>query len=432
MEHSYNGLKNISTIASRLKSVIETAVDGIITIDERGIIEFVNPTTCKIFEYDATELIGQNIALLMPSPHQEKHDDYLQHYRDTGIRKIIGIGREVQGKKKNGMLFPLWLSVSEVKLENKRLFIGIICDLTEQQKAERDLMVLSKTLETIALGEHSDVVSKLLLTNQQLQHEIAERKAAEQALLISKDELKRTEELLREALKKERALSELKSRFVATASHEFRTPLSNILSSASLMTHYTLTEQQEKREKHFHKIKSNITLLMSVLDDFLSLSRLEDGKMEVHAEEIHFNTFCSEIIEEMTPLLKNGQYIFVRYSHKALFLKIDKKLLKLILVNLFSNASKYSNEGMPIHCVVSKENKKFRIDIVDQGIGIPDEDKPHLFEHFFRASNALNIQGTGLGLNIVKRYVELLDGKISFESTLDKGSTFTIRFKLVN
>ncbi len=431
MEHSYNNFENISKIASRLKSVIETSVDGIITINERGTIEFANPTICKIFEYDATELIGQNIALLMPSPHQEKHDNYLQRYRDTGLRKIIGIGREVQGKKKNGIIFPLWLSVSEVKLENKHLFIGILCDLTEQQKAEQALLVLSKTLETIALGEHSEVVSKLLLTNQQLQHEIAERKAAEQALLLNKDELKRTEALLRQALTKERALSELKSRFVATASHEFRTPLSNIQSSASLMTHYTLTEQQDKREKHFHKIKSNITLLMSILDDFLSLSRLEEGKMEVHTEEICFNTFCREIIEEMAPLLKQGQYIFARYSHEVLFLNIDPKLLKGILVNLFSNASKYSDAGTPIYCVVNKDNKKFRIDIIDQGIGIPDADKPHLFEHFFRASNALNIQGTGLGLNIVKRYVELLCGKVSFESTLGKGSTFSIHFKQI-
>jgi two-component system, LuxR family, sensor kinase FixL len=430
MEHSHNGLENISTIASRLKSVIETAADGIITINEYGMIEFANHTTCKIFEYDAAALVGQNISLLMPSPHQEQHDDYLQHYRETGIRKIIGTGREVQGRKKNGTIFPLWLSVSEVKLENKHLFIGIICDLTEQQKAEKALLLLSKTLETIVLSEYSEVVSQLLLTNQQLQHEIAERKAAEQALLLSKDELKRTDELLRAALKKERALSELKSRFVSTASHEFRTPLTNIQSSASLMTHYTLTEQQDKREKHFQKIKSNITLLMSVLDDFLSLSCLEEGKMEVHYETIYFNPFCSEIIEEMIPLLKRGQYIMVRYAQEAIFLNTDKKLLKLILVNLFSNASKYSDEGAPIHCLVRKENKKFEIDIADTGIGIPDEDKPHLFEHFFRASNALNIKGTGLGLNIVKRYVELLDGKISYESTLGKGSTFTIRFKI--
>ena len=542
--------ESISDVASRLKAVIETAVDGIITIDERGLIEFANSATCKIFGYEASEMYGHNITMLMPSPYRENHDGYMHNYKETGVRKIIGIGREVQGKKKDGTIFPFWLSVSEVKLENKRLFTGIVHDLTEQKKAEQSLLQLNKNLENIVAertDKLSDVVNKLLSTNQQLQHEISERKATEQALLMSKDDLKRTEALLqqivsnypdgtisvvdknfnflftggevhkllgtepklligkrlfpllsdeswdkikanlekvfegeilhdyeltemiqghefaidafplrddhtaikriaiftrniselkrvegelREALKKERELGELKTRFVSTASHEFRTPLSNILSSASLMAQYILTEQQDKREKHFQKIKTNVSLLIGILNDFLSLSRLEEGKIEVAYDDVDFNLFYMEMADEMNPILKPGQHIFVRHSHENTVFKTDKKLLKGILTNLITNASKYSDEGAEIHCIVKKGDNKLEIDIIDEGIGIPDEDKPYMFDRFFRASNAMNIKGTGLGLNIVKRYVELMGGKIKFKSTMGKGSTFTVTFNM--
>ncbi len=433
MENSHKESGSISDIASKLKAIIETAVDGIITIDERGIIEAANPATCKIFGYEVAEMVGQNITLLMPSPYQENHDRYLQNYKDTGVRKIIGIGREVQGKKKDGTIFPFWLSISEMKLETKRLFTGIVHDLTEQKKAEHALVLMNKDLENKVAertDKLADVVNKMLSTNQQLQHEISEREAAEQTALVIKDALEKTEIELRKALKKERELGELKTRFVSTASHEFRTPLSNILSSASLMTQYTLTEQQDKREKHFQKIKSSVTLLTGILNDFLSLSRLEEGREDVKYDDVDFGLFCLEIAEEMNPFLKRGQHIFVRHPQESMVMKMDKKLLKLILTNLITNASKYSDEGAEIHCIVKIEGKKFEIDIIDEGIGIPEEDQPHMFDRFFRASNAVNIKGTGLGLNIVKQYVELMGGSIKFKSTMGKGSTFTVTFKL--
>ena len=429
--------ESISDVASRLQAVIETAVDGIITIDERGIIEFANPSTCKIFQYEVSEMIGKNISMLMPSPYHENHDGYMHNYMSTGVKKIIGIGREVRGKKKDGTVFPFWLSVSEVKLETKkRMFTGIVHDMTEQKKAEEDLLKLNQDLESIVAERTeklSDVVNKLLSTNQQLQHEIQERKVAEQALLLSQEALKNTQEGvekdLRAALNKERELGELKSRFVSMASHEFRTPLSTILSSASLSAQYTLTEQQDKREKHYQKIKSSVTTLTGILNDFLSLSRLEEGRVEVHYEDVDFSIFCMEMAEEINPVLKQGQHISIKHSHENMVLKMDEKLMKMILSNLLTNASKYSDEGSEIHCIVKKDNNSLEIDIIDQGIGIPEEDKPHMFDRFFRASNAMNIKGTGLGLNIVKRYVELMGGTIKFKSELGKGSTFTVSFK---
>ena len=364
--------ENISDVASRLNAIIQTAVDGIITISDRGIIESVNPATCKLFGYEVSEMIGQNIAMLMPSPHREAHDNYLSNYTTTGHKKIIGIGREVLGRKKDGTTFPFWLAVSEVNLGGKCLFTGIVHDMTEQKKAEADLLKLNQELEG-RIAERteklSDVVNKLLATNQQLYHEIQERKAAEQSLLLLQVELQ-------QALKKEQDLGLLKTRFVSMASHEFRTPLSTILSSASLMDQYTQTEQQDKRHRHFLKIRNSVEMLTMLLNDFLSISRLEKGIVELCLEKVNFQAFCQEIIDEMNITLKKGQKLITRHEDADLVIEIDKKLLKLMLINLISNASKYSDEGKNIVCETKKIGQHFTINIIDEGMGIPEEDQP--------------------------------------------------------
>jgi PAS domain S-box-containing protein len=419
--------ENIMDVASRLNAIIQTAVDGIVTISDKGIIESVNPATCKIFGYEYSEIVGQNITLLMPPPHSHSHDGYIDNYLETGHRKIIGIGREVLGKKKDGTIFPFWLAVSEVKLGEKRLFTGIVHDMTEQKKAEAELLKLNQELEG-RIAERteklSDVVNKLLSTNQQLYHEIQERKAAEQSLLLLQVELQ-------QALKKEQDLGLLKTRFVSMASHEFRTPLSTILSSASLMDQYTQTEQQDKRHRHFLKIKNSVEMLTMLLNDFLSISRLEEGKVELNLEKFNFNHFCAEIIDEMNGLLKKGQSIVTKHETDNLVVEMDKKLMKLILINLISNASKYSDDTKMIYCETKIIGKLFSLSIIDEGMGIPEEDKKHMFDRFFRASNAMNIKGTGLGLHIVRRYTEMMNGELSFSSELGKGSTFTVKFVIM-
>lgn len=419
-----NKKEDISDVASRLQAIIETAVDGIIAINERGVIESINPATCKIFGYTVEEMLGQNVSMLMPQPHKHNHDGYLHNYLTSGERKIIGIGREVPGKKKDGTIFPFWLAVSEFKLGEKRMFTGVVHDMTEQKKAEISLRQLNEELEGMVserTEKLSDVVNKLLSSNEQLQHEIQERKAVEEAL-------KRTEEDLREALKKEQDLGMLKSRFVSMASHEFRTPLSTILSSASLMIQYIKAEQQDKREKHFQKIRSSVDMLTTILNDFLSLSRLEEGRVEVIMEDFEIHDFCRETIEDIQHILKQGQSLKLHHFSKQLVVHLDKKLMKLIMINLVSNAAKYSNEGAEISCTIKLHKNKLQMSIIDSGIGIPEEEQKHLFDRFFRASNATNIKGTGLGLHIVKRYAELMNGTVSFESTFGKGSTFTISF----
>jgi two-component system, LuxR family, sensor kinase FixL len=421
-----NKKENITDVAARLQAIIETAVDGIIAISDRGIIESVNPATCKIFDYEVEELLGQNVSMLMPQPHKHNHDGYINNYTTSGERKIIGIGREVPGRKKDGTIFPFWLAVSEFKLGEKRMFTGVVHDMTEQKKAETALREMNQQLEGMVserTEKLSDVVNKLLASNQQLQHEVQERKAVEQAL-------KRVEGDLREALKKEQELGMLKSRFVSMASHEFRTPLSTILSSADLMIQYVKEEQQDRREKHFQKIRSSVDMLTTILNDFLSLSRLEEGGVEAVLEAFNIQDFCEEAMEEVQHILKKGQKLKLNHASKEAMVLMDKKLLKLILINLISNASKYSDEGTDITCTVQLVQNKLQISITDVGIGIPDEDQKHLFDRFFRASNVTHIKGTGLGLHIVKRYAELMQGTVSFKSTFGKGSTFTLNFDI--
>ncbi len=233
-----------------------------------------------------------------------------------------------------------------------------------------------------------------------------------------------TVEELRRAYEKEKELSELKSRFVSMASHEFRTPLSTILSSADLIEAYTREEQQEKRARHTGRIKSSVSNLTGILNDFLSLRKLEEGKVGIQPAPFMLFPFLETTADELSGLLKPGQHILKHLPERDVEIFSDPKVLKNILFNLLSNAIKYSDAGSPIDCMVEQDGDKLRISVKDHGIGIPKEEQQHVFTRFFRAHNAENIQGTGLGLNIVKRYVELLGGSINFESELSKGTTF--------
>jgi two-component system sensor kinase FixL len=667
-------------LALRLEAIINTATDGIIIIDERGLIEMMNPAAERLFGYQHGELHGCNVSALMPEPHREQHDEYISQYLRTGKAKIIGIGREVEGRRNNGEIFPFRLSISEVKLGERRIFTGIVHDLSEQKASENALreekerarmyfdlantinvvldvegrilalnnkgerficqpeaeaigrnwfdlilpeeeralvksafadimtgniplvpyhenelcdpegerhyfawhnnfirdhdgriagMIASgadiserrhaeKALErekeraqqyldvanTIivvinrdecirllnrkgcellgyteqeAIGENwfdlaiprkqhatvkaffhrmmkghtpvdsyfenevlirsgerrliawhnaavkndageivatissglditeqraaeerirqlnaelesrvemrteelAEAVNQLLNINKQLEYEIQERKAVESAL-------RKSEQELRKAYEKEKELNELKSRFVSMASHEFRTPLSAILSSADIIEAYTTTEHQAKRERHTGRIKSAVSNLTGILNDFLSLSRLEEGKIQPQPTLFVINTFCRALIEELNGLLKPGQQIHFHGSEDETFVSIDRAFLRNILINLFSNAIKYSPPGKPIQFHLRVENGWLSFSIADEGIGIPEEEQQHLFTRFFRAHNVENIQGTGLGLNIVRRYVDLMGGTIRFESQLGRGATFYV------
>jgi signal transduction histidine kinase len=283
-----------------------------------------------------------------------------------------------------------------------------VIDITERKSQEAEIQKAHEEIKHL---------------NVELENRVAER-TEELATVINK--LAESKQEVMRALEKERELNELKSRFVTTASHEFRTPLATILSSVSLIGRYNLVEEEEKRFKHIYRIKSAVHNLTEILNDFLSLSKLEEGVIRNQPEEIIIDKFSSEIADELKSMAKEGQKITYNHSGDRQNINMDRQLLKNIIINLLSNAIKYSSENKEIFFNTTLHLSKLKITIKDSGMGIPEQDQPLLFERFFRAQNASHIQGTGLGLNIVKKYVELLNGEISFISKLNVGSTFTI------
>ena len=232
---------------------------------------------------------------------------------------------------------------------------------------------------------------------------------------------------LAKALKAEQELNALKSRFISMASHEFRTPLSAILSSAILIGKQNEPGKEERRKKHVARIRTHVKHLVVILNDFLSLSKLEEGKVQAKPQHFELIQFCKIMVDEMEATKKEGQTIQLRHREDKIPVVLDPKLLSHILINLLSNALKYSDENQEIIMEIRKEEKAIVFSITDSGIGIPEEEQEHLFERFFRAKNATNIQGTGLGLHIVKQYSELMEGTISFRSKPGEGSTFTVK-----
>ena len=264
----------------------------------------------------------------------------------------------------------------------------------------------------LPLSDPDHSISKILVVFQNISH----RKQAEQEI--------------QKSLEKEKELNELKSRFVSMASHEFRTPLATILSSTSLIEKYQVNID-EKIKKHTSRIRNSINNLTQILNDFLSLSKLEEGKIQNIPCKFNFKEFCDTIIEEMTILLKENQKLQYDYkiNNSLGEVYLDKQLVRNIIYNLVSNAIKYSgNDGeIIIDFQLEEKEKTIVIKVTDNGIGIPKEEQTQMFERFFRAKNATNIQGTGLGLNIVKKYVDLLNGDITYESEQNKGSKFIVK-----
>ena len=388
-----------------LIAIIQNAIDGIITIDENGLVELINPAACLLFDYDSDEVIGNNISMLMPQPDKEVHDDYIFRHQQTGKANIIGIGREVIGLRKDGTVFPFRLGLSEVQFAGRKIYTGFIHDLSKEKEAERRLKEYASHLEEL------------------IEERTLSLKATVKALENAKEDLSLS-------LDKEKELGQLKSRFVSMASHEFRTPLTSVKLSASLIEKYAEPLASPNVSKHVNKIKQAVSSLTVILNDFLSLEKLEAGKEEVTYADFDLVKFSEEIAEEMQVMAKQNQNIIYQHTGTKSTVSLDEKLLKNCINNLITNAIKYSGENTFIDFTTEINQQSCIITVKDNGIGIPESDQKHLFEAFFRAHNTGTIPGTGLGLNIVTRYAGLMNGKVDFRSVINQGTLFTISFPL--
>lgn len=339
---------------------------GYFILDKNGTIINVNNIGCNLLGLQKAAIIENPFSIFLSSELYQ--DDFYRHRNEVIETEKL---QQVEGKmnKKGGMVFPVLITSSIVKDEyNKfKYFLSTVSDISERKEQEQKVKL---------------------------------------------------------ALEKEIELNELKSRFITTASHEFRTPLSTILLSAELLEKYNRPEDEEIRKRHFLKIKSSVHGLTEILLDFLSLDKFENGLVKNYPEKLNLVGFTENIIEELN--IKN-QLIIYKHSEESQHVYLDSRLLKVCLTNLLGNAIKYSPKDGVIEITTTIQNgKPIKITVKDNGIGIPEEDQPFIFDQFFRAKNAEALQGTGLGLNIVQKFVSVMNGSISFTSKENKGSTFVM------
>jgi len=406
--------RSVESDERQLNALFEHATEGIILTNQSGQIVLINPAAERLFNYEKKDLVGKQIETLIPTRFHAAHVGYRKGFYHDPSNRAMGHGRDLFANTKDGREFPVEVSLGYYRQSNEFYVIAFVVDITKRKKSEQELLNQKSALEKI-----TEEMSKL---NAELETKV------EQRTLILREalqELERSQGELHEALSKERELNEIKSRFVSMASHEFRTPLSTVLSSSALIAKYKLTDEQDKRDKHIRRIKDSVKHLNNLLEDFLSLGKLEEGKIRAEAASFDVREFLEEVVDEMSSILKENQVIRQHIEGNQLFVS-DKKLLKNILINLIGNASKFSPEGSSIWLDLNNSDHQLLLAVRDEGIGISTEDQQHLFSSFFRGTNVTNIEGTGLGLHIVKRYIDLLSGEIQLQSELGKGTKVTI------
>jgi PAS domain S-box-containing protein len=406
----------------KFEALFNSASMAIIVVDKHGVIVMANHYANNLFAYDNDSMVGELLEKLIPQRYHHNHVGYRDHYIEQPKARTMGLGMTLSAQKKDGSEFPVEISLGHFKTREEQFAIAYIADISKRKLNEEKIIRQQAEMEMV-----NEEMKKL---NANLEATVDIRTNELQTTLNA---LKTSKEELTISLEKEKEVNDLKSRFVSMASHEFRTPLSTILSSISLLSKYITTEEQHKRDKHIDRIKSSVKTLTDILNEFLSLGKIEEGKVDVKSEEFDLPTFMNELINEMSVLLKTEQTF--KYNHKgAINTYTDSNLLKHVMINLISNAIKFSPESSIIFIETEVSKDTTTIKITDKGIGIPAADQVHLFERFFRATNVTNIQGTGLGLHIVGRYVEILKGTIQYNSEFEKGSTFEIQLptKIIN
>jgi PAS domain S-box-containing protein len=370
--------KSLEQEKNHLAKIFQESLNEIYVFDA-ATLKFINANygAQKNIGYNLKELINMTPIDIKPNYTEPLFRKELELLYKVNVEKIEF---ETLHERKSGSVYPVNVHVQRSKLGDRDVFVAIILDITEQKNYTQKL---EKTVEI------------------------------------------RTEEL-KMALVAEKELNELKTNFLSMVSHEFKTPLSGILTSTILLHKYKLTEQQAKREKHINTITDKVQYLNRILNDFLSVEKLEKGKINYKFTDFKISKILNEVIYNANMLLKDGQQINYPENIDDISLYQDEKILELALSNILYNAIKYSSEHAEIDIDIAQNKNSTILKVTDNGIGIPKKDQKNIFNRYFRAENALLMQGTGIGLNIVKDHLENLMGSISFESTEHQGSTFII------
>ena len=481
-------MKNASQNKDLFKNMFEDSKKAMIILNEDGAIFSANSACEHLYGYNAGGLNGKNIEILTniepknlnnPNILQGKEQNlerYSKHLEEIVQERTHDLMATIQKLVETNLNLEDQLLITEraqkTALANKSLISeiaknfpkGLIVVISKDLKVEfvegealdllgirekiydglsiddftlfsnpRKLLVKENILKTLS-GQHLSFETKYkksyFSTNTIPLSD--ENNEITSALHVYTDitKQKEIEFKFQIALKKEKQLNQLKSNFISLASHEFRTPLSAILTSTILIGKINEQGKEQKIEKYLEKIERNINHLVVILNDFLSLSKLDEGKVVPVRESFDLIEFSKSLIKEPKIALRKGQTVTIYNTLDTLRATLDVNLLRHVLINFLSNASKYSSEGSNIDLNISKKQENVFIQISDQGIGIPEDDQIHIFKRFFRAKNAANIEGTGLGLNIVKNYTELMGGTIKFKSNINKGTTFYLEFPI--
>ncbi len=391
----------------------EAVSEGIVVVNKDQIIVATNGSADEIFGYDTKELLGKSLNVLIPQKYHHSHKDHFEGFVTHSEKRNMGRGRDLFGVRKDGTEFPVEAGLNPFTIYDNDYVMALIIDITQRKEHEQKIKELNTQLE-----------HKIEERTEELHHTIKELK--EEVKLRQEAEAK-----MKESLKKERDLNELKTKFLSLVSHEFKTPLGGILTSATLIGKYTKEEQQLKRDKHLDTIKNKVKYLDNILNDFLSIERLETGKVNYKFSHFPLSKVINEVVYNANMLLKDGQRINYPIDIDDYMVEFDEKIIELVLSNLIHNAVKYSGENTVIDLQVSFENEMLAFRIIDQGIGIPEKEQQFIFKRYFRAENALLDQGTGIGLNIVKSHLENLGGSITFTSKEGQGSTFIVKIPII-
>lgn len=385
-----------------VEALFHHASMGIIVANAAGEIILANPFVLQLFGYHEEEVLGHKVEMLIPSRFRERHVQHRDHFTAHLQNRPMGAGMDLFAVRKDGTEFPVEVSLCHYTNSKGSFVVAFINNISIRKAAEQEVRRL----------------------NDELENKVTERTQQLKDALI---ELEHSREGLNEALNKEKELNELKSRFVSMASHEFRTPLSTILSSTYLLQRYSAPEDEHKKEKHIDRIIAAVGLLTDILNDFLSLGKIEEGRIEVKPVSFNGKDLISLTIDEMKNITRDGQQIRCMHTGAGM-VTMDMSLLKHIIINLLSNAIKFSPANAIIEVYSRVENNSFHLVVKDYGIGISKEDQLHLFERFFRGTNASHIQGTGLGLHIIARYTELMHGTITCRSEVGAGTEMHLVF----